>query len=335
MRLKSSTFSLSWPVILLALLLSGCGRVITKPTATVSIPTILPTPTRPTATPTSTPTATPVPATPEPTATPTPEPTPIIHILQAGDTLIGLAREYGVTVQAIQEVNGITDPRGLLAGQMIIIPTDPEARLSAGTPTPAPTPPPARISPLTFWRQTDALWAMGQVTLLDGGALEDVIIQVDLLAQNGELVASARAPIQQDMLASGETAGFSLRFSSPPDSFTSYYARIGSAQPAHVSFYYRDLDLENILAQETGKSVYILRGEVVNRGTDDARAVQVAVILYDNDGRVVAVRRVQTDPANLAPGENGFFSAELIPAHWPVANYHIQAEGRRSSSPHD
>ena len=329
-RLLLSAFSL-----LLLLLAAGCGQVITKPTATVFIPTATPTVTRPPVTPTPVPTETPAPATPDPTATPTPEPTPIIHTLQAGDTLIGLAREYGVTVQAIQEANGITDPRGLLVGQQIIIPTDPEARLDAGDPTPEPTPPSADISPLTFWEQPDALWALGEVTLKGDEALEAVIMQVDLLDQRGGVIASAQTSIQQDMLAPGETAGFDLRFSPPPGPFSHYYVQIASAQPAHVSFFHRDLDLENIMAQEAGESVYILRGEVVNQGADTALAVKVSIILYDADGRVTAVRRVQTDPAALEPGETGFFSAELIPTHLPVADYHIQAEGRRLLPPHD
>ena len=321
--------------LLLALFVAGCGEVITKPTATIFAPTATPTTTRPSATPTSSPTGTPIPATPEPTHTPTPEPTPIIHTLQAGDTLIGLAREYVVTVQAIQEANGITDPRGLLVGQQIIIPTDPEARLSAGTPTPEPAPPPIDVSPLTFWRQSNALWALGQVFSKNDVSLEDVLVQVDLLDAEGGILASAQTPLQQYMLAPGELAGFDLRFSPPPSSFISYYAHIVSARPAHASFYHRDLTIENVLAQEAGESVYTLSGQVVNTGADPARAIYVSAILYDGDGQVVAVRRMPTDPATLQPGETAFFSAEFIPVRLPVSDYRLLAEGQRILSPND
>ena len=322
-------------LILLLLLATGCGEVITKPAATVVIPTSTPEPTRAMSTPTATSTPTPVPATPEPTETPTPEPTPITHILQAGDTLIGLARKYGVTVQAIQEANGITDPRGLLVGQQIIIPTDPEARLNAGTPTPEPTPAPMIISPLTFWEQPDALWVLGQVTLEGAEAVEDVVIQIDLLDADGQIVASAQTPVQQSMLLPAESAGFGLQFRPHPAPFVSYHSRIISAQPAHVPFYHRDLAIENVLAQDIGKSGASLSGEVINRGADTATAVHVSVILYDDAGRVTAVRRVMADPPELQPGETGFFSAELLPVHLPVADYHLLAEGQREMSPHE
>ncbi len=321
--------------LFLVLLLGGCGQVVTKPTATVFIPTATPTPTRETPTPTPTATTTPIPATPEPTATPTPEPTPIIHTLQAGDTLIGLARKYGVTVQAIQEANGITDPRGLLVGQQIIIPTDPEARLSAGTPTPAPTPPPARISPLTFSEQAGVLWALGELTLTGGDPIEDVVVQVDLLDQSGQVIASAQTPMLQTMLAPGEPAGFAVRFAPPPGRFASYYSQIVNAMPAHTALAYRDLTIENLLAQQSGDAVFSLSGQIVNTGAAPARNITVSVILYDEAGQVTGVRQVPADPSQLQPGETAFFSAELIPVHLPVADYHLLAEGQRVQLPND
>ena len=322
-------------LIILVLLLSGCGQVVTKPTAKVFVPTITPTPTRETPTPTATATSTPVPATPEPTDTPTPEPTPIIHTLQAGDTLIGLARKYGVTVQAIQEANGITDPRGLLVGQQIIIPTDPEARLSAGTPTPEPTPPPAAISPLTFHEQPGVLWALGELMLKAGDPIEDVVVQVDLLDTSGQVIASARAPMLQSMLAPDEPAGFAVRFAPPPGPFASYYSQIVSARSAHTAFTYRDLTIENLLAQQSGESTFSLSGQIVNTGAAPAQNIAVSIILYDEAGRVTGVRRVNADPPHLQPGETAFFSADLIPVRLPVADYHLLAEGQRIQLPND
>ena len=102
-----------------------------------------------------------------------------------------------------------------------------------------------------------------------------------------------------------------------------------------IPFYHRDLSIENVLAQDSGKSVTSLSGQVINRGVDAARAVYVSVILYDDAGRVTAVRRVMADPPELQPGETGFFSAELLPIHLPVADYHLLAEGQRDMPPHE
>lgn len=59
-----------------------------------------------------------------PTATPIPSPTPVvvIHVVQAGDTLLGIALQYGVTVEEIAAANDITDPTSLQIGQELRIP---------------------------------------------------------------------------------------------------------------------------------------------------------------------------------------------------------------------
>ena len=317
---------------MLALLSGGCGQVLTRPTPTVSLPTATATATRPAPTATKAATRPPVPMTPEPTQTPTPEPTPILHTLQAGDTLIGLAGAYGVTVQAIQEANGITDPRGLLVGQQIIIPTDPESRLDAGKPTPEPTPVPMTISPLSFWEQPDALWALGQVTLPGPTAQEGVVVRVDLLDSEGAVIASDSVPIQNDVLLPGENAAFGLRFSPQPGPFSSYNSRIVSAHPAHLPFYRTDLAIQNVALQAEDASLATLSGEISNNGPDLAQDVHVNVILYDDAGRVIALRRVMANPSTLAGGETAFFAADLIPIHLPVADYALSVEGRRAAN---
>ncbi|MDD2359547.1 MAG: LysM peptidoglycan-binding domain-containing protein [Syntrophaceticus schinkii] len=53
---------------------------------------------------------------------PVPECPGFIYTIKAGDTLYSLARQFGVTVKAIQDVNPGIDPRHLAIGQKICIP---------------------------------------------------------------------------------------------------------------------------------------------------------------------------------------------------------------------
>jgi LysM repeat protein len=151
---------------------SGTGSALATPTATkvaiiTKIPTNTPAPTAtstpttmPTATPTRTPTATVTPTdtptltatftptdtprptdtpTHTPTSTPTNTPTPVIHTVQAGDTLIGIAEQYGISVEALQEANDILDPRRLQIGQELVIPREGQALEGIPTSTSTPT----------------------------------------------------------------------------------------------------------------------------------------------------------------------------------------------------
>lgn len=87
------------------------------------------------------------------TATPTPTAIPdeVMHTVEAGETVGGLADEYGTTVQAIREANGLNAASAIFVGQILIIPINVSdvggasalAALSAQqvpSPTPSPTP---------------------------------------------------------------------------------------------------------------------------------------------------------------------------------------------------
>ena len=47
----------------------------------------------------------------------------IVHVVQRGETLYSIAREYGVSMWNIARANGITNPSKIYAGQRLVIPT--------------------------------------------------------------------------------------------------------------------------------------------------------------------------------------------------------------------
>lgn len=66
------------------------------------------------------------------------------HIVVAGDTLSGLAREYGTTVEAIMEANNLSDPSLIVVGQVLSIPVGEAGPTSTPlNPTATPRPPTA------------------------------------------------------------------------------------------------------------------------------------------------------------------------------------------------
>lgn len=93
------------------------------PTATIT-PTTTPTPTR-------TPTIT-------PTATATPTPAPIYHTVQSGDTLYGIAEQYGVTLGDLLAANQIGEDAILRINQILLVPPPPP--VAAASPAETPTP---------------------------------------------------------------------------------------------------------------------------------------------------------------------------------------------------
>jgi nucleoid-associated protein YgaU len=130
----SQTWYLAAAVLLLVAVLGGLTTaylVATMRAAPPPNPAFLPTPTptatavpSPTASPTVAPTATPTPtrAPATPTAAPTPSPSPIVYVVQAGDNINRIARRFGVTPEAIIELNELRNPSRILPGQRLLIP---------------------------------------------------------------------------------------------------------------------------------------------------------------------------------------------------------------------
>ncbi len=129
--------TLSLPVAMLALaVFVGLGAVMVFFALRSTGRVVEPTPTS-SPTPTSTATLTPTPMTPTPTATPLPSPTPLTYVVTTGDTCIGIAARYSVSVQSIVLLNNL-DCNSLVVGSSLLIPH----------PTPTNTPPPtATLSP--------------------------------------------------------------------------------------------------------------------------------------------------------------------------------------------
>jgi len=62
--------------------------------------------------------------TPAPTHTVRPRPDPVqtIHVVQPGETLSQIAKQYGVSVDALMATNHIADPHLIKIGQELVIP---------------------------------------------------------------------------------------------------------------------------------------------------------------------------------------------------------------------
>ncbi|MEO8251273.1 MAG: LysM peptidoglycan-binding domain-containing protein [Chloroflexota bacterium] len=75
---------------------------------------------------------------------PAAKPTAVVHVVQSGEHLTGIARRYGSTITAIAGVNGIANPSFLRVGQRLIIPGTaapaPAAKPSSAPAAPAATP---------------------------------------------------------------------------------------------------------------------------------------------------------------------------------------------------
>lgn len=308
-------------------ILAGCGQVITvTPT-----PTPQPTPTIGVAVVSATdePTTTPAPYTPAPTPTPTVTPTPVIYTIQSGESLLAIADRFNVSVSALQEANGILDPRTLQIGQQLIIPREEESEVAADA-TPTPTPLPVAVENLHFTENAiGGLWVMGEVYNNTGTALEQVRVGVTLLDAQGGTVAQGQGLVALDLVDVEERAPFAILFGEEPGEFEQFQVYPVSAVPAYVGSYYRDLTVEEVQTESERYASYTVTGVVRNAGPEEAVSVQVVLTAYDPLDRVIAMRQVEPEHNVVPRGGTTTFTAVLAPVGGPIARISAEAQGRR------
>lgn len=322
---RASLLFIAVVILLSALALSACRPAVTLPPTDTPTAAATATEAAVTATPT------PAPLTPLPTATPTITPTPVIYVVKPGDNLLAIARIYGVTVEAIQEANGILDPRRLQIGQELIIPMDESALRTP--PTPTPTPLPFTIAGVNFQRSpSGVLWCFGEVENTAGVDLEQVQVGISLFDEKGQLLAFTTAFVELDVLPHGAKAPFAASFDQPPERFATYQSIPLRGLPlAHPETYYLDLEATDLAGEGRGHASYHIAGRVRNIGNDTAARVRLIVTAYTDDGKVAGVRKVAPAEDTLAPGRSSSFEVHLLSTAGSVVTYTVRAEALRQS----
>ena len=313
--------------LMIMFFLVGCGQVITlSPTP---VPTATPTIVLTLAIDTLPPTATPAPYTPEPTHTPTLTPTPVFHTVQTGESLLAIANTYHVSVAALQDANGILDPRTLQVGQQLIIPRVDELEPES-EPTATPTPIAMQIQNVFIGdTQIGNLWILGEVQNNSDTPLEQVRIGAHLLDSTGETVGSTEALVALDLVQVNDHAPFALMFDAPHPKFDRYQLFVSHAVPAYIGSYYRDLEVQRLEMVQERLSAYTVSGAILNVGPEEAVGVQVILTGYDSLNRVVAMRKIDPEYNVVPKGGETNFSAILTPFGGPIERIEAIAQGRR------
>jgi len=301
---------------------TGCGAVITppppSPTATMARPVADNGPAVVSTKDLAAVPLTPVP--PTPTFTPTPSPTPVIHVVASGDTLFGIAIEYGVPSQAIQEANGLENPNALSIGQSLIIPLGEEeaaeqtaSGLQDHLLLPTPTPVPLTVQGVALYPTTvGGTWCMGEVYNTTESPVTNLQVKITLVDANGAPVVSRSVLAAADYLPPGRAAPFAVRFKEiAPDTVEARVELLRAENVSAITASFMPLTARVTTSAFVGPQ-YSVSGEVRNDSGHSLKRVAVVVTLYDEGGKVVAYRQTEVE-ADVAPGEQTPFSLLLTP----------------------
>lgn len=296
-------------------MLTACnGEVVTVP------PTVQASPTSagavpPTLEPILRPTATAPLLPPAATATPTATPTPIVHVVQEGETLGAIAFQYGVSVEAIQAANGIENPQFLQIAQELVIPTgDEEGGTTPGLLLPTPTPLPLTVQGVALYETpVGSLWCLGEVVNTTDLTLMNTQVYVALLDTAGQQLVGANAFAAADVIPPGERSPFGVLFTTPPSNWASPQVTImrGEAAGALADSYVPIAVIET--EGQPADPQFQASGTVQNASAEKtASEVSVTVTTYDAEGLVTGFRQREVElDGTLAPGATAPFTVLL------------------------
>ncbi len=211
-------------------------------------------------------------------ASPAPSPTPTHYTVQPGDTLADIARQFNVSVEALQSAN---DGLATLApGQTLLIP--------------ASTPLPLEVQPPTCYEtRPGSLLCLGRVDNPLDYPVEGVAVEVRLLQADGSVYLDERSAVEQTSIPSGSFAPYQATFEADASAFASADARVVSAAPSAADRFVLLL-IQDVKGEPVDGRV-VVSAIVYNPGPQNAEILRVFVTLLDSVGRVTGYRVVAFD----------------------------------------
>lgn len=221
--------------------------------------------------------------------------TPFIHVAQSGDTLLGIAIEYGVDLNALREANGNLDPRSLQIGQQLIIP-DASSPISAAPATPTPLAMPLDL-PTCYETPAMSLLCLGHVANTLDQPVERAVVTVQLFQDDGTVLLEKTANVEQTIIPAGHSAPYRVLFPSGWEGYGGIVVVLRSATSAQKV---DERFIAPVIENERGaleNGHYVVSATLRNADAQPAQALRVIVTLFGDNQQVVGYRVMQLDSA--------------------------------------
>lgn len=239
-------------------------------------------------------------------------PTALMYTVREGDTLLGIALNFGVDLSALQEANGGIDPLALPIGEQLTIPdprNDAEGRPILATATPLAL---GLDMPDCYETPASGILCLGSVENTSDQPVERVTVFVQLLRPNGMVLAEQTTTLEQTIIPAGASAPYRALFDADWEHFARAAILLRSADTARQV----DERFVALLVEEESAEIvngrYVVSATLRNPGPDNADAPRVVVTLYDTDGSVAGYRVFEAEAVLLA-GESLPVRVEVMP----------------------
>jgi hypothetical protein len=237
--------------------------------------------------------------------------------------LFGVALDYGVTLEALLDANGIGAEDILRIGQALIIPVGEEEEYApsglqipvGNMILPTPTPLPLEIWGVNLYKTpVGGLRCMGEVVNTSTSPITNLQVAVTLVAQDGTRLLTGYTLASADYLAPDKRAPFTILFTEPPDGAVDVVAELLRGETvSSITAGFVPLDVEKTEGGFSGPQ-YRVRGSIINSSDQTLGRISVVVTIYDNAQHVIGYRQdLIGNEIVMNPGQHQEFSILLTP----------------------
>jgi LysM repeat protein len=223
--------------------------------------------------------------------TPAPTPTPFTHMVIKGETMLGIAFQYGVSLDDLKAANPTVDPQFLSVGTSLIIP------ISGEIPENIPTPTPAQVSvdqPRCYRSGEGGAWCIVAVRNELNAGVENISVWIGIFTKQGVNISNETVYSALNLLNSGDTIPLMIYINPPVPEEIQAQSRLLSAldvvedDPRYLK---SQADIDQVVISQDGGQAKV-SGEV-NLGEYNSMPSQLwaLAVAYDANGNIIGSRK--------------------------------------------
>ena len=244
-----------------------------------------------------------------PLKTPLPTSTPFTYSVKAGDTISSIALEFGVSIDDLLAANPEVSPSAMSIGTVLKIPSNPNNPTGAATPTPVPF----TVEQIECYPTANkGMWCFVLVHNDYFDFMENVSAQVTLVDSNETFLTTQTAFLPLNILPPNTSLPLTVHFppgiplDAKPQVQILTAIRLSQNDPRYLP-----ATIHNTLVQINGDGHFAnITGEVhLPAESIPAAQTWVTAVAYDEEGRVVGVRR--WDGSGIQPGGSLLFEMSV------------------------
>jgi LysM repeat protein len=270
---------------------------------------------------------------PTPTPPPLPTPTPFLHTVTEGETMIGIAAYYGITLDELTLANPEANPNFLTIGTQLVIPLPEEGEQADASSTTDPEILPVQTGELICTpNQLGGLQCFLPMTNNLEQPLENLAALIRLFDASGEEVLSLPGYSLVNVLMPGEQIPIAVYFPPPLPEWDTVQAQLTSAAAANeVEARYLNTEIMNLNTDPLSddRLGYQISGTLTLSPLPDETLPDyawVVAVAYDASDQPVGVRRWEAGPDQLAGSID--FTFQVYSLSGPIERVELLSEGR-------